>query len=76
MTATNLTDGTCYEADYSALSGDTGIKEGAHHLVRDLNAQGLELDSSDVVFTVSYVAVPLYCVIDLSAGANASKLKF
>ena len=73
VTATNRTDGTCYEADYNFLSGDIGTAEGTHHLVWDLSAQGLNFASSDVVFTVSYVPVPLYCVIDLSAGANASK---
>jgi len=39
--------------------------------VWDLNAQGLEFKSDDVVFTVAY-ATPQYCVINLSRGANAS----
>ena len=37
-----------------------------------MGAQGLEFESSNVVFTVAYITLPLYCVIDLSAGANAS----
>lgn len=72
VTATNLTAGTCYEASVTALSGDTGTEEGGHHVVWDMSAQGLEIESSNVVFTVAYIPLPLYCVIDLSAGANAS----
>ncbi len=70
VTATNRVAGTRYTALVSALSGDTGTAEGTHHVVWDLNAQGLNFKSDDVVFTVAYVT-PLYCVIDLSAGANA-----
>ncbi len=69
--ATNRVAGTSYTASVAALSGDTGTAEGAHHVVWDLNAQGIEFKSDDVVFTMAY-AIPLYCVIDLSAGANAS----
>lgn len=72
VTATNRTDGTCYEASATALLGDTGTEEGLHHVVWDMSAQGLELESSNLVFTVAYIPLPLYCVIDLSAGANAA----
>lgn len=72
VTATNLTDGAYYEASPAALSGDTGTAEGVHHVSWDMSAQGIEFDPGDVVFTVSYIPLPLYCVIDLSAGASAA----
>ncbi len=72
VTATNRVVGTTYTALTTALSGDTGTAEGAHHVVWDLNTQGLAFKSDDVVFTVAYATMPLYCVIDLSGGANAS----
>lgn len=71
VTASNHVDGATYTAEASALSGDTGTAEGAHHVVWDLNAQGLEIKSDEVVFTVSYQTYDQYCVIDLSGGANA-----
>ncbi len=73
VTASNRVDGTTYVASATALSGDTGTSEGSHHVVWDLNAQGLEIKSDEVVFTVGYVDTPKpYCVIDLLGGANAS----
>ena len=72
VTASNRVDGTTYAAAASALSGDTGTAEGAHHVIWDLNAQGIEFVSDDVLFTVAYVPIMRYCVIDLSGGANAS----
>ncbi len=72
VTASNRVDGATYTAEGSALSGDMGMAEGAHHVVWDLNAQGLELNSDDVTFAVAYAEPSLYCVIDLSAGANAT----
>ena len=72
VTASNRVDGTTYAADVFTLSGDSGPAEGTHHVVWDLNAQGLEIDSENVVFTVAYAPVMRYCVIDLSGGANAS----
>ena len=71
VTAEDLENGSNYVAEASALSGDTGMAAGAHHVVWDLNAQGLEIVSTNVVFTVAY-CIPQYCVIDLSAGASAS----
>lgn len=71
VTATNRMDGTFYVAAADALSGDIGTAAGTHHVVWDLNAQGIEFKSEDVVFTVGY-AVPQYCVVDLSDGANAT----
>ncbi len=73
VTASNRVDGTTYAAAASALSGDTGTAEGVHHVVWDLNAQGLEIKLDEVVFSVGYVGTPKpYCVIDLSGGASAA----
>ena len=55
------------------LSGDLALTAGAHKLVWDLDAEGLSFKSSDVIFKVSCETAPAtYCMIDLSAGANAS----
>ena len=71
VTATDQETGTSY-ADTS-LSGDTSLADGTHTLVWDMDAQGVSLKSTNVVFSVSCEALPpQYCVIDLSAGANAS----
>ncbi len=71
LTAKNRVTGVNYEAFETALYGDIGTGEGLHHVVWDLDAQGAEFKSDDVVFTVSY-GIARYCVIDLSAGASAS----
>ena len=70
VTASNLVDGVTYVAATSALSGDTGTVEGLHHVVWDLNAQGLEIKSDEVVFKVGYQYYDQYCIIDLSGGAD------
>ncbi len=73
LSASNQVDGTEYTADSSALSGDIDAAEGSHHVIWNLNAQEVTIKSEDVVFTVAYVLRPKpYCVIDLSAGANAT----
>lgn len=73
VTVKDKESGATYTAAASALSGDTGTEAGTHHVVWNLNVQGLEIKSDDVVFTVAYWdAPPLYCVIDLSGGANAT----
>ena len=73
VSATNRVAGTSYTALATALAGDTDMAEGTHHVVWDLNAQGLEFKSEDVVFTVAYATLfKQYCVIDLSDGANAA----
>ena len=55
------------------LSGDTALTAGTHKFVWDMNAEGLTFTSSNVVFNVSCETTPAtYCVIDLSAGANAT----
>ncbi|MBP5511254.1 MAG: formylglycine-generating enzyme family protein [Kiritimatiellae bacterium] len=71
--ATDKDSGTAYTASASALSGETGIAEGTHRVVWDLDAQGIDLHSTNVVFTVVYaLPLPLYLVIDLSGGASAA----
>lgn len=55
------------------LSGDTALTAGTHKFVWDMNAEGLTFKSSNVVFNVACEKTPAtYCVIDLSAGANAT----
>ena len=55
------------------LSGDTVLTAGTHKFVWDMNAEGLTFKSSNVVFNVACETTPAtYCVIDLSAGANAT----
>ena len=55
------------------LSGDTTLTTGTHKFVWDMNADGLTFKSSNVVFNIACETTPAtYCVIDLSAGANAT----
>ena len=55
------------------LSGDRALTAGTHKFVWDMNEEGLTFKSVDVVFNVSCETTPAtYCVIDLSAGANAT----
>ena len=57
------------------LSGDLSLAAGTHAIVWDMDAEGLPLPfkSSNIVFKVSCEIIPAtYCVIDLSAGSNAS----
>lgn len=70
ITATDRANNITYTSQASALSGDTGIQTGAHKVLWELDKQGIKLQSTNVVFTVIYE--PLYCVVDLSGGANAS----
>ena len=71
VTATDQETGTSYTA--TSLSGDMSLANGTHSIVWDMDAQGLTLKSTNVVFTVACETTPAtYCVIDLSAGANAS----
>ena len=71
--ATDNVTGSNYIAAATALSGDTGLAEGAHSVTWDMGAQGLDfLLSSNVTFKVSYLNMPEYCVIDLSGGADAA----
>ena len=70
VTATDLRTGATFIATPETLSGDTGTASGAHAVTWDMRAQGIEL-SGNVSFTVSYLTMPLYCVIDLSGGPDA-----
>lgn len=71
VTATDGMTGTSYAA--TSLSGDASLADGTHSIVWDMGAQGLAFISTNVVFSVLCEATPAtYCVIDLSAGANAS----
>ena len=72
ITATDRASGTTYTADASALSGDTGTAAGAHHVIWDLNAQGLEIKSDDVVFKVAYEMTPLTCLVTLNRQGGHS----
>ena len=71
VTATDRDAGMTYTA--SSLSGDMGLGDGTHKCVWDMDAQGLTLKSTNVVFSVSCETTPAtYCVIDLSGGTNAT----
>ena len=55
------------------LSGDLSFEDGTHTIVWDMDAEGLSLKSSNVVFRVSCETTPaMYCIVDLSAGAEAT----
>ena len=71
VTAQDKVANTTYTA--TKLSGDRALTAGTHKFVWDMNAEGLTFKSSNVVFNVSCETTPAtYCVIDLSAGANAT----
>ena len=71
VTATDKVANKTYTA--TKLSGDTALTDGTHKLVWDLDAQGLAIKSGNVVFSVACdTTEATYCVIDLSAGANAT----
>ena len=76
VSALNRVTGVRYEASRAALFGDTGTAEGMHHVVWDLNVQGQQIKSDDVVFNIAYKTMfdvqGIFCVIDLSDGASAS----
>ena len=56
------------------LTGDTGTNEGEHHVVWDMKADGLSFYSQNIKFKVGYFAKSRkYCVIDLSAGKDATE---
>ena len=53
------------------LSGDTTFCIGWHRIVWDMASEGLNVDSTNIVFTVSYWDNELYLVVDLSPGPTA-----
>ena len=70
VTATDQAQNMTYTAVANALSGDMDHNAGAHRLIWDMDKQGLKIGSTNVVFTVEYLQ--MYCVVDLSGGANVS----
>ena len=72
VSATDQTTGTTVVANEAVLFGDIGTEPGAHHVVWDLSAQGITVKTEDMLFKVSYEAIPKYCIVDLSAGENTS----
>lgn len=69
---TDRATGRTYTA--ATLTGDTAPTEGAHRLVWDLTAQGLEVYVPNAVFSVAYEEkFPLYRVIDVSGGSDAAQ---
>ena len=70
--ATDNVTGSNYVSAASALTFDTGVAEPNHHVTWDLRAQGIEFASTNVTFTVTYLTLPDYCIIDLSGGSNAT----
>ena len=72
VTATDKVANKTYTATAATLSGATTLTEGSHAIVWDLDQQGVNLKSANVVFNVSCEASEaLFCVIDLSAGSEA-----
>ena len=67
--AEDVENGYVYPA--SKITGDTGIAEGVHKIVWDLDEQGFRIDLRKLKITVSY-RTDTYCIIDLSSGANAT----
>lgn len=72
VTATDKSASKTYTA--TSLSGDTKLTAGTHKIVWNMDAQGLSFKSEDVVFDVACETTEaMYCVIDLSAGADATR---
>ena len=74
VTAKDKTTGRLYDgvsSGESYLAGDTGTSAGLHRIVWDVAAQGITVNSTNMVFTVTYCD-ELYLVVDLSSGANSS----
>lgn len=72
VSAEDLTTGVTYTAQENMLLGDTLWDRGSHHVIWDVGSQGISIQSTNVVFSVDYHPAK-YCVIDLSAGANATE---
>jgi len=56
-----------YQLD-DALAGSSGT----HEVTWDFKAQGIDFVSTNVTFTVAYLRMPDWCVIDLSGGKDAA----
>ncbi|MBQ6246991.1 MAG: SUMF1/EgtB/PvdO family nonheme iron enzyme, partial [Kiritimatiellae bacterium] len=74
IVATDHLTGSNYVADVSALSARAPYQladalagsNGTHEVTWDFTAQGIDFSSTNVTFTVAYLRMPDYCVIDLS----------
>ena len=74
IVATDHATGSNYVAAASALSGDTGAADGPHAVTWDMSALLPEgFLSTNVTFTVAYLKMPDWCVLDLSGGSNAAR---
>ena len=74
VTARDKVANKSYTALPAALSGDPTFTTGIHSIVWNLDYQGIVLKSTNVEFNVSCETTTalLYCVIDLSEGADAT----
>ncbi|MBQ6006913.1 MAG: SUMF1/EgtB/PvdO family nonheme iron enzyme [Kiritimatiellae bacterium] len=72
IVATDNVTGSNYVSVASALSGDTGAAGNGHAVTWDFKAQGIDFVSTNVTFTVAYLRMPDWCVIDLSGGKDAA----
>ena len=83
IVATDHLTGSNYVADVSALSARAPYQladalagsNGTHAVTWDFTAQGIDFSSTNVTFTVAYLRMPDYCVIDLSDGTAALSLE-
>ena len=69
--ATGMVYGDVSSAE-SFLSGDTGTTAGLHRVIWDLGAQGIKINSNNVVFSLAYCIDQPYWVIDLSSGPESA----
>lgn len=69
--ATGMVYGDVSSAE-SFLSGDTGTTAGLHKVIWDLGAQGIKINSNNVVFSLAYCIDQPYWVIDLSSGPESA----
>ena len=75
IVATDNETGSNYVSTAAALTADAAAlagSNGSHVVTWDLAAQGIDFFSTNVTFTVAYLKMPDYCVIDLSGGTNAA----
>ena len=72
IVATDNVTGSNYVSVASALSGNTDAAGNGHAVTWDFKAQGIDFVSTNVTFTVAYLRMPDWCVIDLSGGKDAA----
>ena len=54
------------------LVGDVGCKNGAHRVYWNMAKDGISIEREQTVIEVGYKKWPLYCIVDLSGGSNAT----